>query len=529
MATKLPKNTFPKGLTKKDFKCHGPVADTDTEFSTARLADMGCMSQEEVDSNKYYYVCMCTDPKNSWGVYVEYAREGAANPAFQFFDCGTESEARKVFIERCKDKNTSRGQWSTIGGIKIFVPKPGKDLYSVRKLAKRSHGLPDGYDLSAVGKLDVAKVASGISRVKRCPNTTKLMNDLTGGAVSYARASMVGGKVPSLSAIDEGRLLIQEAKRRLGVVGNDLNAQVADKELKNITYALYSRIPKIKPLNAPDKDWILSQDNIFLWEQDLGAFETAVTTGSVSLDNDPLAGYPLDMEWVDPGTNVGKWLYKWWPAATLNKHQNMKTMTIHNLWKVNRHGDDAVFQKEMDLMKPELAGQMIPYRPLHQDMKRVDLDSVDLQKLYWNMNVALMFHGTRSVNVPGILKTNLRLPAQLTGVIINAAMFGGGLYWADDWKKSSQYTSLPSALYTHQNRGAVNGRHAFMFVADVLLGIPHLAAQAKGYVEAPSGCHSVFGKSDHTYSKKNNKLHSNEWIVYKGGRNVLRYLVEYSA
>jgi len=45
---KLGKCELPSGHSFDDFKCFGPPATKDTEFSNTKLCDMGCFAQEEV-------------------------------------------------------------------------------------------------------------------------------------------------------------------------------------------------------------------------------------------------------------------------------------------------------------------------------------------------------------------------------------------------------------------------------------------------------------------------------------------------
>lgn len=534
MAKKLGKGEYPQGTTAADFCCSGPVAEKDTEFSQARICDMGCFNQETSDSNKYYSVCMCTHKTTgTWYVYVEYGREGVGRPQYQWFECYDENDARAQFIERCNEKNTKRGHWSKVGGIDMFVPKPGKDMYRVRVLAKRSHGLPDAQNLTGADATNgngSTKVVNGNGKKKkavtsyRCDDkTTKLMRDLIGGAVTYTRSTIQGGTIPVQSSIDYARSLLEAAKQRIVAVGDNVDDQVSDHDLKHITYDLYGRIPKVKPLHSPEHDWILSKDNIFGWEQDLSAFETALAAGSVDeiAVDDPMKDFRVDMEWLSPQSDVGEWLMRWWPAASRNKHSYLGKMRIHNLWKLRRWDDDKTFQKELGKVLGEMDGKKWNNeRPLHQEKKRPDLDDAT-RKVYWDTNTALVFHGSRTVNIPGIIRTNLKLPAQLTGVVITGAMMGSGLYWADDWKKSAGYTSL-SGSYWSGGSGGVKGRKAFMFVADVIMGISHVAPGPKGYTKPPAGCHSVFGKAGVTSS-----LANNEWIIYQNGRNILKYLCEF--
>ncbi len=520
MADKLGKSECPKNHSKNDFRCFGPVATKDTMFAGTKMADMGCFSQEEVDSNKYYFCCICQSKKdNRWYVYVEYGREGASNPQYQFTECANEADAQSVYEKQCAEKNTKRGQWDVIGGISMYVPKPGKDLYRVRQLAKRTHGLPDAQTISS-GVNEVVKTTK--SKTFKCDQqTTKLMRDLIGGTISYARSNLVGGTIPVQSAIDEARQVLDASIKRISLIGNSITDQVNDKELKSLTYALYSKIPKIKPLRAKEEDWILSKDNIQFWNQDIDAFESALKAGSVEdTADDPMASMPLNMEWIDPRSDFGVWFTRWYLTATKGKHSGVNNLRVLNVWKVERDGDIDKLQKFAIS-----AGKVNPkHKALFQPAKRHDLDS-KFEKLYQDSHISLLIHGSASVNVPGILREGFRFPKELVGVKLTAQMFGQGTYFADDIGKSLGYTSYTGSLYA-RGRGAVGGRGAFMLICDVHLGNPHLAERDHGYTSAPSGCHCVFGKGG--YSKGfHGPLQNNEWIIYDKRQFNIRYLVEF--
>ena len=104
-------------------------------------------------------------------------------------------------------------------------------------------------------------------------------------------------------------------------------------------------------------------------------------------------------------------------------------------------------------------------------------------------------------------------------------MFGPGTYTADAWSKSANYCSNPGSYYAGD--GGVAGRQSFMFGCDVILGHPYLAPGADGFTSPPAGHHSVFGKANHTKSW-GGKLLNNEWIIYRKGRIIIRYLAELS-
>jgi len=548
MATKLDKKEYPKGLGPDDFKCHGPVATEDTKFEGCMLADMGCFQQEEkgvskdgsarkVDSNKFYHAAVVSDPDGDWYLYVEFGRVGN-NPTFQFTQCSSKDEAMAAFVKQCKSKNTSRGVWDKVGGIDMFVPKKDskgklKDLYAVRPLVSRDTGLPDARNLSADDGSTQSSASSNGSKKKtkaksknRCDiETSKLMRDLLGGTIQHARTTLQGGTVPSQKALDQGRDLLQAALKRVGKVGGDVDNQVNDQELKQITYALYGLIPKIKPLNAHESSWILSANNINEWELEIDAFESALKTGDFTIEddgNDPMAGMPLDMKHISKTSEIGKYLYAWWKEATKNRYGGRGSLTVHHLWEVLRHGDDKTFTKSQDQIKSEMKKLSDGDRPLHQDKKRPDLTPAQRRK-YWETNTAALFHGTRSVNVAGILRENFRFPQELVNVATNGAAFGQGIYFADDWQKSSQYCSASGSMYAGD--GGISGRHSFMMLCDVCLGMPDIAGTGGGRsMTASKGTHHVFGKG----GMSGGYLANNEFIIYKKGRHMIKYLAEVS-
>lgn len=537
MATKLDRKSFPTGHSAHDFACFGPTATQDGAFDNVMMVDLGCMNQEEADSNKFYHAAVVQSKKNLiWFTYFEWGRTGAKNRDYQFLQCSSKEEAQRELAKQCHDKNDKRGVWKTVGSVKLLTAKPGKDVYLVRDLAKRDVGLPDAQTICSHNAVPTVTVNKKVTGNRFDTESTRLMRDLLGGAVTYTRAAIEGGAIPSQKAIDQGRELVQEVLKRLIVVGDDVQDQIADKQIRNLTYALYAQIPKKKPLHCPDEDWILSnytsktrhQSTLDIWGQDFDAFESALKAGNVEVTtgNDPFNGFASDfhMEWIDPKSEVGNYLMQWWPNATRNVHANVGKLKIKNLWKIRRENDEKVFRSYHQEVLNQIPKNWVGERPLHQDKNRADL-SVEDRKRYYDANVCMTFHGTRSVNVGGICRENLRLPKNLVGVKTNGALIGPGLYFADDFKKSVGYTSDPNSFWITE-KGAVAGRNAFMFVCDTIIGVPHIAPQGYGYTSAPAGKHSVFGKANYT-SCNGGKLKNNEWVTYNTKQHVLRYLAEF--
>jgi hypothetical protein len=534
MGTKLSKDTYPEKASSNDFQCFGPPATRDGEFESVKICDMGCFTQDGKDSNKYYHAAVVQHKTSkNWYAYFEWGRTGAARPSFQFVACGSEREACRDFASQLHSKNDRRGEWIDVAGIRTLRARAGKDCYLVRPMATRSTGLPDARSIKInegakkppekpANKTGAAKEKTAKKPAPKAdPHTLALMRDLTVATVAYTRGSMADSSLPTQASIDEARAILAEAQKRLIKVGDNVADQVMDRDLVQLTNVMYGRIPKKKPLRAEASTWILSKDNILAWQNDLDAFESALYATDIEHDPeiDPFAGMELTMEWLPSDSKVGKSLYEWWPRATANRHGWLGDMKVKNLWRVERHGDKGKIpaaQEEVLAEKPKISE-----RPLFQPDKRADLKAPEAKR-YNASNTALLFHGTRSVNVSGILREALRLPKQLVGVVITGAMFGPGLYFADDWKKSAGYTSLTGS-YWSGGGGAVRGRDAFMFAADVVLGNPYVAPHANGYTGPPKGHHSIFGKAGAS------GVQNNEFIVFKPHQNQLRYLIEFTA
>lgn len=542
MAVKLEKGSFPAGHGPNDFVCFGPPATEDGKFDGIYLADLGCFNQSGVDSNKYYHGAVVRSKKNQkFYAYFEWGRTGKTGDV-QFTECDDKDEAQSVFAKQMHDKNDKRGEWATVAGLKILRAKAGKDCYLVRPQAKRTVGLPDAQNLIHDESLLTKNADSGggtalavapsktIAKIKKAKNSTakkwdaptlNLLRDMNALAVDFTRKNIEGGAIPTQKVIDEARDIIIAAQKRLLKVGRNLDEQLADSDLRQLSYLIYSRIGMAKRVGAPDSEWILSEQNTDKWSLNIDAFENALNAIELGAESDekeydPFEGTDIEMIHISKDTAEGDFLANWMPGATRNKHSGVGDMVIKNMWAIRQRFQLPKFEKTIEAIAAE--GFRAKERPLFQP-QRTDI-SPEQRKLFDKANVSLLFHGTRSVNVPGIIRTGLRLPKELVGVVITGAMFGPGIYWADDWKKSDGYTSRKGGYWSNGD-GGVGGRGAFMFAANVAVGNPHVADGPRGYTSPPKGHHSVFGKAGHS------AVHNNEWIIFNSSQNTLAFLVEY--
>lgn len=135
--------------------------------------------------------------------------------------------------------------------------------------------------------------------------------------------------------------------------------------------------------------------------------------------------------------------------------------------------------------------------------------------------VELFWHGSRNENWLSIMKTGLVLrPAN---AIISGKMFGYGLYFADRFQKSLNYTSFHGSYWTNGN-----SNKGFLALYDV-----HVGKQLK-IKNHQSWCYALNqnelkkrGKDyDSLFAKGGVDLLNNEYIIYNHSQCTIRYLIE---
>lgn len=500
--SKLGKSVLPSGHTKNDFKCFGPVAERDGEFSGTMLCDMGCFKQGEVDSNKYYHAAVVQSTINSkWYAYFEYGRTGqTTNPQFQMIEGTDKGGAQAEYEKQLHSKNDKRGMWVDKGVLgKVLQPKPNKDCYLVRPQSSRSVGLPDAKNITTQVTIATSTVGTSFDS-----ESNKLIADLKVGSTDYARSSIVGESIPTKDAIDKCRVILDEATK----INNKKIPVVAD--LLDLTGMAYSLIPKIKSRNVTQDDWILNPENIQKWRDDLDVYENVVSGQSVST----IATLPFDLKYISNKNEIYTFLSTFMTGATRNRHGNVGKLKINHIWETVRDDHYKGFREAQK--KVIWDGKE---KPLHQSYKtRPDIKDDEFED-FSRSGTWLLFHGTRSVNVGSILQTGLRLPKELSNVAINGALYGGGIYCADDWKKSAGYCSLNNSYWV-KGGGGIQNRGAFMFICDMTLGNPYIVNGPRAFTEPPKGHHSI-------YAKGGGYVQNNEFIIFNKFQINLRYLVEF--
>jgi len=317
--------------------------------------------------------------------------------------------------------------------------------------------------------------------------------------------------------IDKGRNVLDECRKRI-------NARTAtsDTEFDRLTSEFYSLIPHVLPSRInPTSLRINTLDRVVERSDVLDTFLDAKNVASVlskgaSVD----ARYKklqADLDWIDPGDPVAKWIEKLVFETRAKNHQFLGKVKVFNVFRLSRNGESPHFEATLEKIAKEVKGR--GENPRFTFLQRPDLDK-DERKLFHQANVWPLWHGTRSQNMVGIITRGLLIrPA---GAVHTGSMFGDALYHAENSSKSMNYTGCRGAYYT----GGAKDSRAFLFLEDVIVGKPHIVTSSHFFRKPPAGRHSV-------YAVPGSGLWNSENMTYEssgpGQQHRLRYIVEFQS
>lgn len=138
-----------------------------------------------------------------------------------------------------------------------------------------------------------------------------------------------------------------------------------------------------------------------------------------------------------------------------------------------------------------------------------------------NQKTELFWHGSRNENWLSILKSGLVLrPAN---AIISGKMFGYGLYFADKFRKSLNYTSLRGSFWAG---GTSNS--AYLALYDVHLGHSLKIKKHESWCSKLTAENLKLKgeKYNSVFAKGGVTLRNNEYIIYHQSQCTIRYVVE---
>lgn len=314
------------------------------------------------------------------------------------------------------------------------------------------------------------------------------------------------------SQIDHGRQLLQAAKK---IVNNNNNNQ-----LEIITNEFYSIIPHNLGSGARGKmEHLLldSIDKISKKEDDLDTLLDAKNIGDVlSSDNidDKYKALNSEMVFIDHKSDLFKWVVNIVKGTKASNHRHLGNVSVLNVWELVRPNEYQTFVKSAIEISKSCSAQNIP-NVLKPYMERNDI-SQDNKQLYIKANVLPLFHGTRTQNLPGIIKNGLMIrPA---GAIITGGMYGcQALYFSSNSTKSINYTNIKSSYWA-----SGNDDRAYLFLNDCVLGNQKIASHSYQYTKQNIvPFHSVWaigGRSG---------VLNDEMMLYDTNQHVTRYVIEF--
>ncbi|MBO0930628.1 ADP-ribose polymerase [Fibrella aquatilis] len=137
-----------------------------------------------------------------------------------------------------------------------------------------------------------------------------------------------------------------------------------------------------------------------------------------------------------------------------------------------------------------------------------------------NPKTQLLWHGSRSENWMSILKTGLVL--RPTNAVITGKMFGYGVYFADQFSKSLNYTSLSGSVWAGGRQ-----KEAYLAIYEVHVGKQLVIDQHETWCyDLNADTLLQRGKQhDSVYAQRGKSLLKNEFIVYNQNQSTIRYLV----
>lgn len=303
----------------------------------------------------------------------------------------------------------------------------------------------------------------------------KKLNTLVKGSANSDGASPLGKL--SVAQLNKGRVILQEIADEINYnkktsIGNSI---------LSLSNEYYRQIPKSWGRNVtPNMIAIKTLDEVNEQMDILNFYEGALSMGNIMFDDSDIdkkyESLKSDIGVLDPNSDKYKQIVNY-VTSTESKHHSVH-LDVQRIFTVN--------QKNAPKFDESFG------------------------------NVKELFHGTRTANMVSILSSSLRLPNQLKGVYITGAMFGPGLYFADQSTKSSQYSCSKFG-------GSVNQYDtSFMFLCDVSLGKEHVVQNSHYFYNPPTGYSSVKGEMGR------NLLH-NEYIVYQNTQQAIRYIIEFKS
>lgn len=391
------------------------------------------------------------------------------------------AENNNKFYNMTPQGSTFLAEWGRVGVTS------SKKSYPIGKWnSTYNEKLKKGYkDVTEFAKV-TEKKGSGYVDIPNA-NVNALFNKLLGFAKTSVKANYtISSDAVTQAQVTEAQGLMDELTK-LAVVGTD--HQFANRLLIDLYMVIPRRMAHVQDhlLKVPIKT-----------DNDLQYFRNIIDSEQKTLD--VMAGQVKMHQTVDP------------------QDDNVPDRTILDALGIivdtGDHRDEAIVKK---LMANDAREFRAVYRVTHKD-SRVRFDTHLDSAL--NKKTDLFWHGSRNENWISILQTGLKI--RPSNAVLTGAMFGHGIYFADKYRKSANYTSLRGSYWAH---GSSNS--AFLALMDVHLGKQlEILRHSHECYNYNKNVMQQKGGYDSVFAKGGADLINNEYIVYDDAQSTIKYLIE---
>jgi predicted DNA-binding WGR domain protein len=424
--------------------------------------DYDCtLNQTDIRTNKNkFYIMQIIEKGNSFYLFIRYGRVGERG-VIKHTPFNTGGSAADAFVKQFKSKTSNT--WGT-----PFVPKKGK-YYLCEMDYEDVIKNPKTVDLSEADAADkkapaVCKLDPLVQDFLRLVSDTKEMNH-TMVELDIDTKKCPLGKL-SQSQIDKAYSILNKILTAL----NDTTLSNVDREniVMDFSSEYYTLIPYVCGRGSRPPV-INSKETVQKYTETLDELSNITVAAKIvkdSSDSNTYDCHPLDAVYnsintdikaVERNSKTWKIIENYVYKTHAPTHSNY-TVELQEIFEIQRKGEKEVYQKEVQ--------------------------GLDNKQLLW--------HGTRLTNYISILKNGLLLrPDVIPGTYISGKMFGYGIYAANSFSKSFNYTGADKRNPT-----------ACLFLGEFALGNTSKRLTSDYYVSKDKlkqlGCHSTHGLGQNT-------------------------------
>lgn len=478
------------------------------------------------NNNNKFYIIQLIEKSGMYYVFIRYGRVGERGKASDASYGNSAASAIGFFEKQFKSKTGNSWSAATSGN---FTPQKGKywlcemDYDDVDGLkdsdtdAKKTDGGSGGSGNNATqpDSADEKEVACTLD--KRVQDFLSLVSDVKTMKSTMISLDIDTKKLPlgklSQKQIDKGYSILSNLKKALK---QKPRTQAIKDEISDLSSEYYTVIPYVCGRTAPPV--IETDEMIDKYTDTLDELSNITVAAKIVKDTSTKKAkseiHPLDgvynqlktkIKPLDPQSAEWKVIQDYVHNTHAPTHSNY-TVELLDIFEIEREGERDVYENSFGKLD----------------------------------NKMLLWHGTRLTNYCSILQKGLLLrPDVIPGTYITGKMFGYGIYGANSFSKSFNYTGATK-----------NDNIACLFLGEFALGNTSNRQQADYYITkdtlAQSGHHSTWGQGQTTPSgyatlpsgvkvpngklMKSNvpgcSLMYDEFIVYDQNQLNLKYIVK---